>query len=165
MTFSLNAPLQMCNSSINFKCQSLAKVYLCWCYTQDEGISTSAAMSFNSEIVRWFDSKGLYLPLLTSSASFLGHPKGLPSCHYRGVSDGRDLQMLCVQDSGASATWWDPWCNICSAHWLRCCWFEDCCFHYFAVHIPPPLFNIHNTLDSIHFAGNWPHHLTGKGIV
>ena len=43
-----------------------------------DGISTSAAMCFNSEIVRLFDSKGLYLPLLTSSASFLGHPNGLP---------------------------------------------------------------------------------------
>ena len=45
--------------------------------TQD-GISTSAAICFNSEIVSLFDSKGLYLPLLTSSASFLGHPNGLP---------------------------------------------------------------------------------------
>ena len=43
-----------------------------------DGISTSAAMCFNSEIVRLFDSKGLYLPLLTSSASFLGHPNDLP---------------------------------------------------------------------------------------
>ena len=148
----------MCSGFINFKCKSSATITFVGA-TQD-GISTSAAMCFNSEIVSLFDSKGLYLPLLTSSASFLGHPNGLPlggsmvdevfKCSvFRTVEL---LQLGGIHGAISVALTGSGVADLKTA----------CCFHYFAVHIPPPLFNIHNPLCSIHFAGNWPHHLRGK---
>ena len=71
--------------------------------------------------------------------------------------------MLRVQDGGASATWWvhgtvsvaltgSGVANLNTAASTT----------LLSTYIPPPLVNIHNTLNSIHFAGNWPHHLRGK---